>query len=196
MEERYPYPRVTEVIAWAFPSPVLWHPEYLRRGTFVHAAADILGNGDDLDDRTMETAFQTRMMPSGKQEAWHDYLQGYRLFLDECVPRKFVRIVHPTDTRIVNEVERYTGKPDQVWMMDDGRECVIDLKTGHAPASVRLQLAAYDLALPHERRRRRFALELTPNAYRLIACEDDRDYAAWRLLVRAHWIVKGKEYAG
>lgn len=168
----------------------------LRRGTFVHACGDILGMGDELDERTTQLAAEVRTMPRSNQETWGSYVDSYRLFLKECVPHQFVRIIHPVDTRVVNEIEMYTGKPDQIWLMADGREAVVDLKTGGCPKHVAVQLAAYDLGVPHEKRRRRFALQLKPDGYKLHECTNSRDYDAFRLLVRAWWIVNSKEYAG
>jgi hypothetical protein len=184
------YPRVTEILAWAMPRGFI-DEYYLRRGTYIHQACDLLAAGFELTDETMEYARRLRPMPLANHgEVWADYLAAYQQFLAKHVPHTLTKLAHETDIAIVNEVERYRGTPDQVWLMSDGREAVIELKTGTAPKSTRLQTAFYDLGLPSDKRRRRFALQLRPGDFKLIPYTDTRDYDRARLLVRAYHVAQ------
>ena len=193
------WPTVTQVLGWAMPRDGYLDPYYLRRGTYVHAACAILARGQELDPDHPSYALglEEHPMPlskNGGTERWCDYVDTYRAWLLLLKEKWPDPVVVASEQEIRNETEMYIGHPDQIWRVADGTEVVIDLKTGSAPKSTALQTCAYDLGLPHEKRRRRYALELKPGHARLIEYTDSRDYAAFRLLVRAYWIVNGGAY--
>lgn len=189
--------RVSDVLSWAFPKDFPLHPYYLRRGTYVHKLCAIVGQHLVLDTEHESYALglKEHQMPfsSGKTERWVDYLDCYQDWYVER-PSFLVELIDG-EYEVRNEIELYTGHPDQLWRLSDGREAILDLKTGTAPKSTRLQTAAYDLGQPHEKRRRRFALQLRPDEKaKLTEYTDSRDYAVWRLLVRAFHVVNSGEY--
>jgi len=196
------WPSVTTVLGWALPRDFPCDDYYLRRGSYVHKAADILARGLELDEEHSSYALGLKdhrrpLSRNGDTESWLTLVREYKVWLDywrATHPPFFVELIS-SEYEVRDETEMNVGHPDQLWRLADGSEAVIDLKTGTAPKSTALQTAAYDLARPIPERRRRFALQLRHDApAKLIECRDSRDYNAFRLLVRAWWIANGGTY--
>lgn len=198
------WPSVTQVLNWALPKDFPCDDYYLRRGTYVHRACDIIARGLELDEAHSSYALGLKdhhrpLSRNGNTESWLTLVREYQVWLAyqrEVRPQLFVELIS-SEYEVRDEIEMYVGHPDQLWRLADGSEAIIDLKTGTAPKSTALQTAAYDLARPAPERRRRFALQLQAGVpAKLIEYRDSRDYNAFRLLVRAYWIANGGTYSG
>lgn len=114
------------------------------------------------------------------------YLEGYKQFLYDT---KFV-VTH-SEERVYNEKLRYAGTLDKrgIWKKTTW---LLDLKSGAVPRSVGPQTAGYQEAC-HERPRRRLCLQLKPNAYKLIPCQDTTDFSIFiSCLNIANFLNKGE----
>jgi len=121
------------------------------------------------------------------------FIDGYRKFL---VRHKVILIQCAFE--VVNEIERYTGHPDQLVMLD-GVCALIDIKTGGMPPICNLQLASYEMALrsmlPEDQFAIRVGLQLTiDGGVKLHYFTDPRDKYEWTILVRA-WHIRNKYVA-
>jgi len=115
----------------------------------------------DLDERSLHPLLKAR-------------LDQFKQFL---VDSKF-EVLH-TERIVIDPAHRYCGTLDLTGLMPRRKSKVsalIDLKSGAVPKTVGLQTAGYQYAC-EERPRKRFALQLKEDSYRLIALEDERDYS-------------------
>jgi hypothetical protein len=103
-------------------------------------------------------------------EIWK-YLLAWRKFRNDYgfTPQLIER-------RVYNLRHGYAGCTDRTGRTRDGAKVILDLKTGSAPAAVRIQLAAYLGCLEHPRAYQRWCVELHEDAsYKVIPFET-RDY--------------------
>lgn len=136
----------------------------------------------------------------GTSEVLWPYITAFRQKVAEykIIPKE-------TELLVYNDMQGYAGMLDLFCTIFDGDEAIIDFKTGRPPECVRLQTAAYDMALnrtlglpERKKMRRRFAMYLfedevkqTGNA-RMIEFTDPFDYEAFSGMV-AHWKWKNKK---
>jgi hypothetical protein len=137
-------------------------PELLERarrfGSHAHQATDLFDRGE-LDEDSLDPGLSP-------------HLAGYKLFLFET---GFV-VTH-SEQQIYNPRQKYAGTLDKrgTWK---GTTWLLDLKSGAIPRGVGLQTAGYQMACPdHDRPRKRLCLQLLPNNYKLIACDEPSDWS-------------------
>src|SRR5258708_2729642 len=137
-------------------------PELLERarrfGSHVHQATDLFDRGI-LDEDELDPG----LVP---------HLNGYKLFLSETG----FQVTH-SEQQVYNPRQRYAGTLDRQgnWKRTSW---LLDLKSGAVPRSVGLQTEGYRQSLPPEERpRRRLCLQLLPNNYKLIACDETSDWS-------------------
>ena len=177
-----PVPSVTQVLGVldqfaGVPADVL---EAAREfGTHVHKAVelDVLGA---LDEESLDPALA-------------EYLAGWRAFLRESGARPL-----RSEFRVASRSRRYAGTSDLLVEMPGRlwaswarpRQLVlVDIKSGAVPEQTAgPQTAAYVEAI-HEAtgvRVRRACLQLKPNAYRFVACDDARDWSVFLSCLNIH----------
>lgn len=182
------YPRVSEILAPFYDG--MTDGYYLRRGTWIGDCCDILAMGGDLDYDTAAYGGTPRLMPTGGVETWGAYVLRYQEWLtDALIQGPFVQCL-AVQEESVNKTERIIGHSDQRWLMTDGREAIIDIKTGVVRQCVALQTAFYDLGTPINKRRRRFSIHLTADKATLTEWKDSRDYDNARILARAYHVMR------
>lgn len=161
-------PNVTRVIAplesWAgVPSSVLEYAS--RRGTLVHLATQLLDE-DDLDEDTLDPALRP-------------YLDAYRRFLEDARPEW-----SGIEMRVHHSDFGYCGTLDRCGVLHGLKgapESVVDIKAvAKVSPATGVQTAAYDAALPQDRRRKkrhRYALQLKQDGtYRLHPFTERTDF--------------------
>ncbi len=170
------WPSVTGILhdAGLYGSIERWSdPEAMRRGRLVDAACNLLVMGKQLP------------------QSWEidhpecvPFIDGYRAFL----ARHKVNLIQCA-FEVTHKLERFTGHPDQLIMLD-GVRALIDLKSGGMPAVTALQTAAYDLAMLSIGMPKvtRFGLQLARGDFKLHPFTDPRDRDEFTILVRAWWI--------
>jgi len=192
------WPRTTEVLQWAgFYRAYGNGPDrdyYFSRGTYCGDACDLIAQGHELSDETVDHLSIPRGKPltkNGGHERWVDYVQPYAALINSPSFQNYFEKLLGCQEECINETEFYVGHLDQRWQLASGREAIVDIKCAMTVIqAVRFQLASYDLGLPIAQRRERWALQLTPGNAQLIKYPDSRDYDRWRLLVRAYHVVK------
>jgi hypothetical protein len=172
---------------------------YLRRGTWAGDVCDILAIGGELDDATLAFGTQPRRNPLAgidteyALESWIDYAALFdQLLKSPAFSNTFERCL-AVQEEVENAVERYRGRRDQRWLLRDGTEAIVEIKTGLVLPFTRLQTAFYDMADCGPRHRARYAVELRlGHKPKLHQFREYGDYEAARLRVRDHW--KMREY--
>ncbi len=194
-------PHVTEVLRF-FGGYAQYPPYdyYLDRGHWVDAACDIVAHSAEPTLAVLDKSHpsyelgareQTRPL-SGKPERWLDYVECYAEWLRANARRNWALL--GTQVSVRHETERYVGRLDELRRLADGREAVIDRKTGFLAPMTDLQTALYDLALPPaDRFRLRFGLVLSPDARaKLVPFPDRRDRDVALLLVRTFHALRSR----
>jgi len=121
-------PSVTQAIFNAGLVDDRWFDDYSRdRGTAVHRATELFDLGT-LDESTLDPV----LVP---------YLSAYKLFLLETGAEW-----DAIEERVFNKVYRYSGTLDRRGTIN-GRNVIVDLKTGQPNKTTALQIAAYAAAL-------------------------------------------------
>jgi hypothetical protein len=175
-----PLPSVTTVLADAGLLKYDFLDEHLRetcleRGRQVHMLTQ-------LDD-------EGRLDEDNIGEENLDYLLAWRKFKKdfEFTPRLIEhKVFHP--------MLKYAGCLDRVGRARDGRELLIDIKTGVAPHAARYQTAAYAACLPHPRTYARRVVELRPDlSYRVIAFNASDYWTDFTVFTGALRAFKAKE---
>ncbi len=137
--------------------------EARERGTVVHKCIHYL-NQNDLDIASID-------------ESVRGYISAYRAFLE--ISRLTIRMA---ETVVYSPKHEYCGTLDIAGVMR-GRSVIIDVKTGHAPAWVGIQLAAYKNALLEcgGPRCSRYSLELRNDGnFKLREHKDIDDFANFK----------------
>ncbi len=161
---------------------------YLERGHWTGACADILAMGGELDEATIAYGRKqwTKPRSNGVVECWGDYVDGYQKLINSPdFKARFTRCLGVQET-VVCATYRHIGHRDQRWEMIGGGEALFDTKSGKALPMTGLQLAGYDCD-HNGKKRRRFAVEMTPTEAKLIEFTDGRHYAAFHSMVQAMW---------
>ena len=133
-------PSVTQVLREAGLIDEQWYNDFSRdRGSVVHLATEFLD-----DDQLDEDSVDERIKP---------YLDAYRQFKIDSGFEPLPIVDQVTGCEVISEAHRfqpkygYAGTIDRIGMLKSGRKAVIDIKTGAAHATHRLQLAAYQALL-------------------------------------------------
>lgn len=147
-------------------------------GTHVHKAVelDVLGA---LDEESLDPALA-------------EYLAGWRAFTSNT-GAKPVR----TEFRVASRSHRYAGTSDLLvempgrssWRARSSAVTLVDIKSGAVPKlTAGPQTAAYAEAIFQQTgvRLRRACLQLLPNDYRFIACDDARDWSVFLSCLNIH----------
>lgn len=150
-------PSVTQVLGilsdfGAVPAEVL--ARAAEFGTHVHLACE-LDNRGVLDEATLDPALAP-------------YLAGWRKYRADSG-----LVIVESELRLHDARLGYAGTCDVLGELR-GQRCVIDIKSGLVPKTVGAQCAAYAHAL---KVRRRYCVQLLPNAYRVHALNDPSDWA-------------------
>jgi hypothetical protein len=107
------------------------NPVYLARGTFIHAATELIDEGNiDIEDHT--------------PEEWIPFVKAYRKFLSEHE----VEIVQ-SEILVANDSLFYAGRLDRILTVD-GKRYLCDYKTGLKYRWHIVQLSAYQLCTGEE----------------------------------------------
>ena len=149
---------VTQALTEAGLIDTRWfNDEAALRGSYVHQAILLHVEGDLADDQ-LDPVLQP-------------YFAAYQRFLTES---GFV--VTACETRLYDDIVGYAGTVDLVGTLN-GRSAVIDIKTGHCPSWVSLQLAGYARLLSKQYPGiQRYALNLQADVtYRLHRFTDRHD---------------------
>lgn len=131
-------------------------------GSHVHAACD-LDNRGELDEDSLDPRLA-------------DYLAGWRKFLRESKGR----VVH-SEQIVFHERLMYAGTLDAVVNIN-GRDTLVDIKSGAIPRSVGPQTAAYAEALRHTTSQKisaRLCVQLLANDYKTQALNDPADWSVF-----------------
>lgn len=147
------------------------------RGRYVHRMV-LYSEREGLDENTVD-------------ERLRGYLEAYRRFVQEVAVGPCTLLERP----LCDPILRFAGTPDQLRPMQ-GRETLIDLKSGQPHPTHGLQLAAYEHLIWRQLRCGRLdraAVYLKPNgSYRLRMYEDRND---WKIFdcarVLAQWKAAG-----
>lgn len=108
--------------------------------------------------------------------------------------RTHFKVTH-SEERVYHEQLKYAGTLDVLGSWK-GTSWLIDLKSGAVPRSVGAQTAAYREACTAEPQRR-MALQLKPNDYKLIPCNDPSDFHLFTSCLNIHnFLNRGREHAG
>ncbi len=140
------------------------------RGTEVHELTETWDNGPDDQDGTSLIA---------EEMGWGGYLDAWRKFLADKKPE-----IHAVELMVYHTRLRYAGTLDRLLTID-GRLAILDIKTGDAEKSYRMQTAAYLEAYNEDLIRgepatARYALHLKPNGkYVLQEHKNKTDFAAF-----------------
>lgn len=175
------YPRTTSVITHFY--PLTQPPEVLAlaaaRGRAVHKATFLIdADPSGLDWNTVDPPLVA-------------YLSAYQKFLGECEAHAIER-----ECQFVDVAHGYVGTPDGVYEMrfqnGDYGESILDLKTGEAYKTHRLQTAAYEAPTRQRYHRKRpFArhcLYLKPDGgYKLEQHTSLSDYPTFLGLLQAYY---------
>lgn len=159
-------PSVTQVIQAAGLIDKSWFDEYSRgRGVAVHMATAML-DGDELDEQSVDPAIV-------------GYIAAWRKFVTESgFDASFI------EARCCNLTCRYAGTIDRAGIMN-GRQAVIDIKTGALNPVVGVQLAAYQ-AMYHQT----FNTPGSPPAKTYaVQLKEDGSYSMREYLPRENWPV-------
>jgi hypothetical protein len=132
-----------------------------ERGTAVHHALHYLDDGE-LDQDTLD-------------EQLHGYVMAYLAFKNQC---RFTP--HLVEHRLVSLTHRFAGTLDRTGVLErkDGGfdPCIVDFKSGVVLPAHRIQLAAYQSALPDARQYRRITLALRADGTYRVHEYDGKDY--------------------
>lgn len=144
-------------------------------GTHVHQACDLLNRGV-LDEESLDP----QLVP---------YVNGWK----RCLSETGMVVTH-SEEKVYNPKMRYAGTLDSRanWK---GTTWVIDLKSGAVPRSVGPQLEAYRHACSGDMPRRRLCVQLKPNDYKLIACNDLNDFSLFTSALNIwHFLHRGQSH--
>lgn len=150
------------------------HGQYFAvKGEVIHQTC-ALWLENDLDEDTLD-------------ESVKPYLGAFIFFLKTTrfKPASWEELVY-------NENLNYAGRYDIIGELN-GKEVIIDIKTGHIPKTTGLQLALYDMATRAHKTpityRHRFALQLKEDQkFKLVEYQDINDYIVAESLVDVyHW---------
>jgi hypothetical protein len=160
-------PSVTQILlAEGFIDPTYFTEEACARGIAVHTACQMI---DEFKD------------PPPLPEDWDRYVEAYQNFLKDSVIETVA-----TEKRVYSDAWGYAGTVDLLGYIN-GREAVIDRKTGQPAPWHGLQTAAYDEAEPITPRRHRYGLYLRNNGtYSLKQHKDRSDYQTFLAAVTVH----------
>ena len=135
------YPSVTQILAALgfYGDAEKYFTEYSRdRGSFVHRIIEYHLSGE-LDETTIDPALE------GYFAAWLRFERD----------TGFVSTI--TEKRMCSKIYCFAGTPDHIGKLN-GREAIIDVKTGAPGPAAEIQTAAYEIL--HDRPSKRFALQL------------------------------------
>lgn len=151
----------------------------MKRGRELHAAVHILNRGDAID------------------QAWYQRHPDYEGYLEGARKFRFEHLVHMKrhEHIVVCEQERYITTIDE--HMDlDGKDTILELKTGSRPNAIELQTGGQKramrlagLAVPNTRRC--MLLLLGNGNYKLEFFNDVRDEEEFVILCRA-WHINNR----
>jgi hypothetical protein len=136
--------RVTEVLNVLEPPSDFYTDEHRTRGQAVHAACQILGEGDDIAPGTLDPRL-------------NGYVEAFRLWRDQMQP-----VILATETIVYDEFLGYAGRRDALVKIG-ADEFVTDYKSGPPGRRVGPQTAAYLYAGSCPNGRLRAALQLKKN---------------------------------
>ena len=154
-------------------------PDVLARkqalGTAVHKACE-LDDANELDEASLHDAIRP-------------YLDGWRRFRDEFMP-----VWDAAEWMLGDPSMRYAGTIDRVGTLNDGRQVVLDIKTGLPMPQIGVQLAGYARLLRANGQTADFArisVHLGDGTFQVMPwknIDDDRCFLA--LLAVRSWTLK------
>lgn len=161
-----PVPSVTEILKAEGFIDVSHYQEYGRnRGKLAHLAIHLYDTGE-LDEESLDPVLGP-------------YLEAWKLFRADTD----MKIIE-SETPIVDPLKRYAGTPDKVVLLD-GKQTIIDMKTGTVSPWTRLQLCAY---CEVKGIYRRVAVQLNEDGtYKIFAYSDRQDFAIWNATLAVYW---------
>jgi hypothetical protein len=120
-------PSVTRILSdMGFVNKTGYTPETAKRGSYVHKATELDDHGE-LDEASIDDI----ILP---------YLTAWRAF-----KRESGVIIREIEKPVCNDIYRYAGTLDRICELN-GKEAIIDIKSGNIDKWVGLQLAAYAMA--------------------------------------------------
>jgi hypothetical protein len=170
-------PSITQILSATHPDAgrsVYYTDEHAARGTRIHQATARFDLGGGWGDDLLETDVPR--------------VRAYAAFLDLMRPR-YQEVEQPRYSR------RYlfAGTPDRIGSWPDGRDFVLDLKTGGVLPDQGLQTAGQVLVLDErpEEGRLRYTLHLRDDGqFRLVKWDDPQDFV--RFLHRLKTFTEGE----
>lgn len=161
-------PSVTQVIKRAGLMNDEWYnEEACQRGKYVAEATQLMDLGT-LDEDTLDPLLRPYL------DAWEAFLTDSR-----C---EVIAIEHT----VFNPTYHYAGTIDR-WVSWNGKETIIDIKTGQPEAWHGLQTAGYALCFT-KLAMQRACVYLSDSGFKVVVHDDPQDYAAFLAAVTIeHW---------
>lgn len=160
-------PSVTEILKSEGFIDTAFFTDYGReRGKLAHLAIHLYDEGE-LDEESLDPVLSPFV------EAWKRFRADTGVEIIE------------SEQPIVDPLRRYAGTPDKIVLLD-GKQTVLDLKTGVISPWVRLQLCAYCEAKTIYRRA---AVQLNDDGtYKMHTYTDRQDFGVWNATLAVyHW---------
>jgi hypothetical protein len=164
----HPVPSVTTILKDMGFVDAQWFTDHARtRGTYVHQIIEWHITGE-IDESTIDPELQ------GYLDAWGAFTADTGFVSTE------------TEKPLASDIYRFAGTPDHIGMLN-GREAVIDAKTGAIYPHVGLQLAGYEILAT--RPLKRFGLQLKEDGrYSLKEFKDRQDRGIFLAALSCwHW---------
>lgn len=164
-------PSVTQVLSLAGLIDGRWYtPDAAQRGTYVAQATEMDDEGT-LDESALDPALRAYV------EAWRKFRTDTRC---DVIAAEHI---------VWSAVHRFAGTLDR-WLLIDGKDTLIDIKTGSPEPFHPIQTAGYAACLKVHMERG--AVYLSDNAnYRLVAHDDPLDRGVFlSALTIAQWKIK------
>lgn len=161
-----PIPSVTEILKEEGFIDVSFFTDYGReRGKLAHLAIHLFDQGE-LDEESLDPVLSP-------------YVEAWKRFRADTG----VEIIE-SEVPVVDLLGRYAGTPDKIVLLD-GKQTILDLKTGAILPWVRLQLCAYCEAKTIYRRA---AVQLNDDGtYKMHTYTDRQDFAIWNATLAVFW---------
>jgi len=175
------YPSVTTILQEMGFVDSTWFDEYSRtRGTYVHKAVELYNKGELLEDDLDE-----RLAPY--LDAWRRFKQNSDI------------VILNSELQVHSDIFRYAGTLDIECTMN-GKEAIIDLKSGIVAPVTALQLAAYVMArYENYYSVKRYGLSLKGGKPTIVPFENFSDFGVWQAIMAVYnyklnnGIIKGVE---
>ena len=162
------YPAVTKVLEEMGFVDSTWFDEYSRtRGAYVHKAVELYNKGELLEEDLDE-----RLAP---------YLDAWRRF-----KKNSDIVILNSELQVHSDIYRYAGTLD-IECTINGRQAIIDLKSGIVAPVTALQLAAYVMArYENYYSVKRYGLSLKDGRATIVPFENFSDFGIWQAIMAVY----------